>query len=89
MLGESGESCKERAGERKGENKKKEMNNKMGNKMRVDCWTAMEKIVTSASKLIGRGATPGFCSQNIEVRRNIISKQVFNFLQWKYFLFLP
>lgn len=43
-------------------------NNKPKNKASLDCWAAVDKIVTSATKLMGKGATPGFCSQNIQER---------------------
>lgn len=35
----------------------------------VDCWFAMDRLVNCAAKIIkGSGATPGFCSHNIEDR---------------------
>jgi hypothetical protein len=35
----------------------------------LHCWLAMEKLMSCATKFIkGSGATPGFCSQNLEVR---------------------
>ena len=34
----------------------------------INCFTAMDKLATCASRLLrGPRATPGFCSQNIEV----------------------
>ena len=45
------------------------MTNKAG-KDNINCWSAMDKLADCATKLINRGSksTPGFCSQNIEVR---------------------
>ena len=39
-------------------------------KKHIDCWSAMDKIVTHCASRVLRGtkSTPGFCSQNIEVR---------------------
>ena len=33
----------------------------------INCFTAMDKLATCASRLLRPRATPGFCSQNIEV----------------------
>ena len=38
-------------------------------KPNIDCWAAMDKIADCANRIIrGSKSTPGFCSQNIEVR---------------------